>query len=261
MFPMGDIDLSAFQSRAFGPTAVLYRAGGAFDSLYIVLTGVFSTSIALADGRTQVTDSALPGDLIGMDGIASGCFTQNAVALTESAVAVIPYKALNNVKEHALFHSALARRMSAQIERQRWATTLLGTMSVEERVVAFLVDFAMRTSSRKRGWVRMALPMTQTDIGNYLGAKRESVNRVFNSLEARRVVGYTGVGKGSMTLDLAALRKLLPKGYQAWINRFSVASRPSAPAQKDASRSTSAPSAHCDGSGQKAVDRNKDCAV
>ena len=69
----------------------LFRNGDEFGSIYAIRTGSFKTTALSDDGREQVTGFYMPGELLGMDGIGSGAYEANAVALEDSEVCVLPF--------------------------------------------------------------------------------------------------------------------------------------------------------------------------
>ena len=64
---------------------VLFRASGPFRSLFIVRTGFFKTTVASADGLSQVSGFYMGGELMGLDGIGAAQYACTAVALEDSA--------------------------------------------------------------------------------------------------------------------------------------------------------------------------------
>ena len=62
----------------------LYRNGDKFSALYAIRTGFFKTTVAVEDGRDQVTGFQMAGEVIGLDGIVSEYHTCDAVALEDA---------------------------------------------------------------------------------------------------------------------------------------------------------------------------------
>ena len=61
---------------------------------------------------------------------------------------------------------------------------MLGRQNAVERVAAFLADM----SERQGGISTIELPMSRTDIGDYLGLTIETVSRVFSKLRQKGVI-------------------------------------------------------------------------
>jgi CRP/FNR family transcriptional regulator len=84
------------------------------------------------------------------------------------------------------------RMMSREIVRESGLMMLLGTMTAEQRVAAFLMNLATRMKARGYSAVEFNLRMTREEIGNYLGLKLETVSRTLSKLRKGGVVGTNG---------------------------------------------------------------------
>src|SRR5512132_158059 len=69
----------------------LFKAGDPFNALYAIRSGFLKTTVLNADGREQVTGFQMGGELLGLDGIGSGRYNGNAVALEDSETCVLPF--------------------------------------------------------------------------------------------------------------------------------------------------------------------------
>src|SRR5690554_2146527 len=75
----------------------LYRAQDKFHSIYAVRAGTVKTIASTDDGREQVTGFYLPGEILGLDGLAKGTHTNSAIALETSAICEIPFERLDSL--------------------------------------------------------------------------------------------------------------------------------------------------------------------
>ena len=89
----------------------------------------------------------------------------------------------------------------------RQQVVLLGRKTATEKVVSFLLMIADRC--RKKGGLadEIELPMTRTDIADYLGLRIETVSRELSALKAQRLVQFTGTHEVRL-LEKARLRAL-----------------------------------------------------
>src|SRR5262245_65359387 len=62
----------------------LFKAGDEFHSVYAIRSGFFKTSLIDGEGREQVTGFFMGGELLGMEGVGSGRYNGNAIALEDS---------------------------------------------------------------------------------------------------------------------------------------------------------------------------------
>ena len=172
----GNIEIMG-TSMPFLRNGEIYGEGEPADYLYRVVTGTVRTYKVLADGRRQIGEFYLPGDIFGLE--TGGEHTFSAEAITESRVLVVKRSAL----------VALAKRDN-DVARQLWALTgrelrrvqdhiLLLVKTAQERVVGFLLEMAERNPCGDA----VELPMSRQDIADYLGLTIETVSRTLTSLE------------------------------------------------------------------------------
>jgi len=167
----------------------LYRAGDAFDSVYAIRSGAVKALTISDRGEEQVTGFYLPGEVVGMDGIANNCYTNSVIALETASVCEIPF---NRMEELSIKIPSLQRHffqlMSREITQDQQIITLLSKSSAEERIAALLLSISSRNSRRQLSAAAFRLPMSRTDIGNYLGLTIETVSRIFSRLQQQSVI-------------------------------------------------------------------------
>jgi len=176
----------------------LFNAGEQFNSIYAVRVGFFKTSVIDNDGREQVMGFFMGGELLGMDGVGSGCYNGTATALEDSEVCVMPFSLIEDMASRirALqrnLHSVLAR----EIVRDHGVMMLLGSMCAEERLAAFLLNLSQEC----------VLRMTREEIGSYLGLKLETVSRVFSKFQNAGLVAVQQ--KHIRITDIPGLRQIV----------------------------------------------------
>ena len=162
----------------------LYLVGDAFESLYAVRSGAFKTVGVSRDGTEKITGFHLPGELLGLDAINGGRHGYNAVALEDSEVCIIPFAQLEQMALTlpALQHQLL-RLISGDISRDHGLMLLLGSMTAEQRLAAFLLSLARRHQRLGYAGDRFLLRMTREEIGNYLGLTLETVSRLLSRFQ------------------------------------------------------------------------------
>lgn len=171
----------------------LVRTGDAFHHLYAIRSGFFKTTIIHEDGREQITGFQMPGELIGLDGIAEGRYCVDASALQDSEVCVIPRAEIDRVMQcFTPFQNEMQRIMSREIVREQRVILLLGSLSAEERVASFLVNLSDRYQRLGLPADRFTLCMTRQEIGTHLGLKLETVSRWFSRLQSQGVIDIDG---------------------------------------------------------------------
>ncbi|VVE36171.1 Transcriptional activator protein Anr [Pandoraea eparura] len=171
----------------------LYRAGDAFQSLYAVRSGSFKTVAQHSLGRQYVSGFSLPGDLLGLDGIVAESHPCDAFALEDSAVCVIPFQSLEVLcRELSPLQQHVHRLMSAEIVRETAQMVMLGSMTADQRVAAFLLNLSSRFALRGYSPREFTLRMTREDMGSHLGMKLETVSRSLSRFQRRGLILVSG---------------------------------------------------------------------
>jgi CRP/FNR family nitrogen fixation transcriptional regulator len=180
------VPVSAFSMR-FARDGEVYGQQEPAEYLYKVVSGAVRTYTITEDGRRQIDAFHLPGDVFGFESGPNHRYAAEAVIDCEVIVASRP--AIERAAEH-----------SGEAARELWALTarqlgrvcdhalILGRKGAAERVVSFLLDIAARQTPG--GSVN--LPMSRTDIADYLGLTIETVSRCFSKLAGERAIALAG---------------------------------------------------------------------
>jgi CRP/FNR family transcriptional regulator len=171
----------------------LYRANDTFQSIYSIRSGSFKTVVMHRDGREQVTGFHLAGEVLGLDGVCTEHHSSDAIAIEDSSVCIIPYALLESMcAESKRLQQQVLRMMSGEIVRESSLMMLLGTMSAEQRVAAFLLNMSSRMKARGYSAAEFNLRMTREEMGNFLGMKLETVSRMFSKFQRDGLVQSRG---------------------------------------------------------------------
>ena len=185
----------------------LYRAGETFESVYAVRSGTIKAINITNDGQEQVTGFYLPGEILGMDGIAQNHYTNSAIALETAAICEIPFSKLEGL---SLQLPSLQRHffqlMSREITSDQQLITLLSKNSAEERIASLLLSISTRNHNRHLSATSFRLPMSRADMGNYLGLTIETVSRVLSRFQKSSILAVDK--KEISILDMDALKKV-----------------------------------------------------
>jgi CRP/FNR family transcriptional regulator, anaerobic regulatory protein len=185
----------------------LYRGNDPFSSVFAVRSGTLKAYTVTDDGQEQVTGFYFPGEIVGMDGISKNKHDSTAIALETSAVCEIPFERLGELSTRLpSLQRHFFQLMSREITEDQKLITLLSKNSAEERIASLLLSISSRYARRKMSATHFRLPMSRTDIGNYLGLTVETVSRVFSRLQKLNIL--TADNKEIVIQDLEALRKI-----------------------------------------------------
>jgi CRP/FNR family transcriptional regulator len=200
-------DTLAPQRRVVHAGDVIYQGGERFGNLYVLNSGFFKIVKVTADGREQVVGLKLRGDWLGFDGIATGQYGCDAVAMDTGELWVIGYEALiaASAGQPALL-KLLHEAMSRQIGRERDSLMSVCTLPADARVADFLRYWAESLAGRGLRTDQITLRMTRAEIGNYLGMTLETVSRALSKLARDKVIGFAEKGRRELQIpDVGAL--------------------------------------------------------
>ena len=185
---------------------VLIHSGQPLRALHFVHSGCFKVSIASPDGREKVTGFRMRGELLGLEALGTPQHASNVVALDVGEVWEIPLALLREPGNHADWLRDAVTAASAGEIRRDWQWMLsIGTLTAEQRVVAFLLDLAERQRALGYSAGQLVLRMTRAELGNFLSLQLETVTRALSSLAAGK---YIDVSRRTIQiLQLDALRQ------------------------------------------------------
>lgn len=192
------------------PGQVVFSEGDPADSLYNVVSGAVRLTKLLPDGRRQITGFLFPGDFLGIALNATYAYSAEAVnkaklcRFSRREMEVL-LKEMPNL-EHRLLGEAANELVAAQDQM-----LLLGRKTASERVASFLASLARRAKRRGRSANPVALPMSRTDIADFLGLTTETISRTFTKLRETGVIALESRGMVKI-VDAGALGDLVQGG-------------------------------------------------
>lgn len=150
--------------------------------LVYVLEGVASLYKVLPDGRRNITRFAYPGDVLGLQD--TGVMQLNAEALTTMKVRCIPLDVINKlIAQEAGFGQGMLAVVSEELRHAHEQIVSLGCKSALEKVATLFLDVNDKTTDST-----VLLPMTRSDIADYLGLTIETVSRCITRLKVNGLV-------------------------------------------------------------------------
>ncbi len=185
----------------------VYRAGDSLTAVYAIRSGWVKSYAVSEDGNEQVTGFHLPGELVGLDAIATDTHPCSAKALDTTSICEIPFQRLEELAaEVPGLQKQLLRIMSKELSADDELLMLLGKRSAEERLAALLLSISSRLNARGYSAREFRLPMSRNDIGNYLGLAVETVSRLFSRFQQQ---GLLSVQNRSVIIeDIESLRQI-----------------------------------------------------
>uniref|UniRef100_UPI0031DF12FF helix-turn-helix domain-containing protein n=1 Tax=Inquilinus sp. TaxID=1932117 RepID=UPI0031DF12FF len=159
----------------------------------------------LPDGRRQIGTFLHAGDFFGFEALGDHGF--GAEALTDMVVIRYSRRHTEALAQAdgtvgLRFREIACRSLSTAYER----LLTLGRKTATERVVGFLLELVRMAPDGKT----VSLPMSRSDIGDYLGLTLETVSRTFAALKHEGLIEMAGAHR-VMLLDRPSL-ELMTEG-------------------------------------------------
>ena len=204
--------LDAISSSATYPKdATLFVEGQNPRGVFVLCHGRVKLSTNSADGRSITVRMAEPGELVGLPSTLSGKpYELTAVALEPLQANFIPRDAFMQFLRE---HGEAALRVTQMLSQIYHATLLevrhLGlSTSTAQKLARFLLDLpATNTAPQNVGNLRATLKWTHKEIGEMIGASRETVTRLFSQFKHEGLIEVHGA---TLTIvDKSNLEKLL----------------------------------------------------
>lgn len=173
--------------RDFSPGQVIFEEGDPADFVFNISAGEVRIYRLLPDGRRQVTGFLIPGDFLGL--VSEDTYAYGAEAIGEVELCCMR---LSNL-ERLLNEIPPVREKLLDMSRDELAAAqeqmlLLGRKTAREKILSFLLSRHRHLDEPDGNEVVIDLPMSRTDIADYLGLTIETVSRTFTSLREEGLI-------------------------------------------------------------------------
>jgi len=189
--------------RTFAKNTIIVNEGDQTDSLYVLVSGRLKVYCCDENGKEVTLNDLKEGDYFGEIALFDGeTRSASVVTMSHCKCLIITRTAFKTAFSQ---HPELAFKIISQLTRRVRELTKnvkkLALMDVYGRVTNTLVQLA----SQENGHLITAIPLTQQEIANRVGASREMVARIMKDLETG---GYIRQEKKKIIIENA-----LPSQY------------------------------------------------
>jgi CRP-like cAMP-binding protein len=172
-------------SASIAAAKTLYGAGDVAAAWYRLITGAACECVQTSDGRRQIVNFLLPGDVFGFCSRPTHEFSVEIIMAGTTFARYPRNRAEELASVDAEVAHAVRQRAFESISRLQSRMVLVGRTNALEKVSAFLLEMAERTSVTSDDLV---LPMSRYDIADYLAIAVETVSRALTTLKARGAI-------------------------------------------------------------------------
>ena len=202
--------LDAISSSATYPKdAILFVEGQDPRGVFVLCNGRVKLSTTSADGKSIIVRIAEPGEIVGLAGTLSGkAYELTAEALEPLQANFIPREAfLHFLREHGEAAVRVAEILSKIYHATLLEVRYLGfSSSTAEKLARFLLDLPAMPA-QNNGHLRATLTLTHKEIGETIGASRETVTRLFAHFKREGLIEVHG--SSVIIMNKSDLEKML----------------------------------------------------
>lgn len=182
-------NLKSYKTYIKGETIVW--AEESLTHLGTVVSGVASLNRTLEDGRCQIVGVLLPSDFIGRPGRNS--VAHDVVAATDITLCRFEKSVFEKLLAGSpTIMARLLSKTSDDLDAARDWMLLLGRKTAREKVAGFL-SMLVRRAIQQNGMpagdgATVSLPLSRSDLANYIGLTLETTSRQFSQLKQDGVI-------------------------------------------------------------------------
>lgn len=197
--------------RFIGKNKYVFRAGEPINCVCLVERGYLKIFQPTSDGREMLLFFRAPGDLLGLRGSlqikSNSLRTYTAQACEDSEILCVP---ANTFREYLENHPRMALEVAATLSRRLDDAcdhySNLAVAHVAARVARLILYVGRCYGTQIDKSVKLDVPLTQQEIADMVGAARQTVNCILNSLYQDGVISESH--KHLRIENEAELRKL-----------------------------------------------------
>jgi len=188
-------DLASMESPLmYSAGSILFREQQTPPGVFVILSGEVKLSINSSDGKRLILRIARPGEILGLTSTLSGSACEmTAEALYPAKIAPIARRDfLNFLARHPEVYQTVIEELSLQLNMACEQLRTVGiSSSAPEKLARLLLDWSENGQTTESG-TRFHFSLTHEEIGEFIGASRETVTRTLSTFKLRRLVAWNG---------------------------------------------------------------------
>ncbi len=189
-------DLNSMQfPSSYAANVVLFSEKDPVKGIVIVLEGEVKLSINSSDGRRLSLSIARKGEILGLASTLAGSpYDVTAETLYPAKVAYIGRREfLGFLGRHPEVNQSVIEELSRNVTKACDQLRTVGlSATAPEKLARLLLDWSENGQTTECGGARLRFSMTHEEIGEFIGASRETVTRTLTTFKSRRLVAFQG---------------------------------------------------------------------
>jgi len=169
------------------PHSPIFDEADPAEYVFNITAGAVKVYKLLGDGRRQITGFLFAGDFLGLTH--NEAYAYSAEALVPTKLCRFPRRGLEALLvDIPHLEQRLLAMASHELAAAQDQMVLLGRKSASERVVSFILMMSDSAMQHGRANDPVFLPMSRSEIADYLGLTTETVSRTFTSLKKQGLI-------------------------------------------------------------------------
>jgi CRP/FNR family transcriptional regulator len=165
--------------------------GIASRKIIAVREGALAIEAVLPNGRRQILDFLLPGDIISTSSLLANPVVPvvSIRAMTEASLVCADHGATpqNGIIPEEYWET-LSIQSQAQLARAYAHQLMIGYLDTASRVASFILAIALRSCGGTQFNLRFELPMSREDIADYLAINPDTLSRIMMRFESLTLI-------------------------------------------------------------------------
>ncbi len=174
--------------RHYEEENVLFSEGEQLHGLFVIHSGQVRLSISSAKGKRLTLQHAVEGDVLGLSSLfnehPSEVTAETVCSATISTIRCDDFRRFLNSNPRTL--QIIAAHLCEQLQRTNTQLGILGLQaSVQQRLARMLLHHGHEASC--------SFPFTHEEIGDQIGASRETVTRTLGTFRRLKLIQFDGL--------------------------------------------------------------------
>ena len=201
------LDAVVCEYRSLKKNQHLYLQDDPATDVHFLLDGALKAYRVTPEGEEGIIRFYFPGELLWTDGSGSGRRTMSVMSIDTSRICSMSLAVLQRLmSEYSDVQIRCYELLSKMISEEQAFISMLSRGDAERRLAFILLRICRNRCSMDSDRLQFSVPMTRSDIGNYLGLRVETVSRAFSRFEERRIVQANG--RKVSIIDLPSLERI-----------------------------------------------------
>lgn len=168
------------RARRFRRAEVIFHIGDPGDALFIVTSGAVKITLPSETGEEAILTTLRPGDFFGELALLDGApRSATAAAIEPTETLVLPRERFRElINSEPAIRDALFAGLAKELRRLTLHVEELHFLDIAGRLAAQLARIAAEHGEPRPDGVRLAAPLTQSDLAAMVGCTRQSVNKL-----------------------------------------------------------------------------------